>query len=379
MMFRTPVCGGHAAAQSNGRSAASRLARVRFLASLVATLSAWPAAGWAQEGGVRVNADENPVKVYVDVRDANGQPIAGLDTSAFQISESGAAQAVASVTTPDDGAVSVVFLMDYSGSMEVSGAVAVMQQAVTDALAKLDSNDRAAIIKFSGSVNTISTSGFTNDYQSLRNFLTTSPTTVRGTIIFDAINQALALFSAAQATLPSSSHSVILLTDGVDEGSNLTLLGIQDKLDDAGVSVFAVGLGENLNEGVLEELSSVSGGDYAVADDVTAVGELYDTVTEGLTSEYVLTYNSAVGLTDCTPQSLQLQVQTPTGPHIYHADFRRCIPEPPPGSTTNDNGGNSNSGGSPVLIADSNGGGGATGMFALLLPGLALLRRRRQY
>lgn len=375
MIIGTPVCGGRA----NVRSGASRWLRARCLTVALTTLSALPATGWAQDGSVRVNADENPVKVYVDVRDATGQPVAGLDASAFQISENGASQSVVTATTPDDGAVSVVFLMDYSGSMEESGAVAVMQQAVTDALAKLDSNDRAAIIKFSGSLNTLATAGFTNDYQSLRSFLTTTPTTVRGSIIFDAIDQALALFSAAQATLPSSSHSVILLTDGVDEGSHLTLLGITDKLDDAGVSVFAVGLGEQLNESVLEELSSVSGGAYAVADDVTAVGELYDEVTDGLTSEYVLTYNSAVGLTDCTPQTLQLQVQTPTGLNTYQTDFRRCIPAPPPGSTTNNNTGGSNSGGSPVLVADANGGGGANGVTVLLLPALALFRRRRQY
>lgn len=347
--------------------------RAKHLAAAACALALSPFAALAQEGGIRVIADENPVKVYVDVRDAAGQPVTGLAPAAFQISENDSAQSVVEVTTPDAGAVSVVFLMDYSGSMEESGAVTVMQQAVTDALAKLDAKDRTAIVKFSGSVDTISSIGFTNDYASLTNFLATTPTTVRGSIVFDAIDKALEMFSSAQATLPPSSHSIVLLTDGADEGSNLTLLGIQDKLDDAGVSVFAVGLGEKLDKDVLEELSHVSGGDYAVADDVAAVTELYDEVTDGLTSEYLLTYNSAVGLEDCTPQTLQLQVQTPTGPHTYHADFRRCIPEPPPGTTTNPN-----PGGSPALISDSNGGGGgATGLLALLLPGAGLLRRRR--
>lgn len=331
-----------------------------------------PLSTFAQEGGVRVIADENPVKVFVDVRDSAGQPVTGLTRADFQISESNSAQSVVTVTTPEAGAVSVVFLMDYSGSMEESGAVAVMQKAVTEALAKLDSNDRAAIVKFSGSVDTLAATSFTNDFASLRSFLATAPTTVRGSIIFDATNKALELFASAQGTLPPSSHSMILLTDGVDEGSNLTLLGIKDKLDDAGVSVFAVGLGEKLNEAVLEDLAHVSGGDYAVANDVTAVGELYNEVTDGLTSEYLLTYNSGVGLGDCTPQTLQLKVQTPTGPHTYHADFRRCIPDPPPGSTTNNNAAG------PALVADSSGGGGATGLMALLLPGVALLRRRRR-
>lgn len=377
MLLSDPVCSRRTAAQQDDRNSAATLMQTRCWATVLCGLILSPLTAWAQDGGARVNADENPVKVYVDVRDDAGRPVAGLDAAAFQISENNSAQALESVTTPDAGAVSVIFLMDYSGSMEESGAVAVMQQAVTDALAKLNSNDRAAIIKFSGSVDTLSILGFTNDFQSLRDFLTTTPMTVRGSIIFDAVNAALELFSAAQATLPSSSHSVILLTDGVDEGSNLTLAGIKDELDDAGVSVFTVGLGKQLDDGVLEELSRVSGGDYAVAEDVAAVGELYDEVTEGLTSEYVLIYNSAVGLTDCTPQTLQLQVDTPTGPHTYHTDFRRCIPDPPPGSTTNNNNGGSNSGGSPVLVADSNGGGTADMITLLLLPLVALFRRRQ--
>lgn len=372
MLFGCPGSDGDVATKKANHKDVFTCLRTRLLATALCASLLAPMTAFAQDGGVRVIADENPVKVFVDVRDAAGQPVTGLTRTDFQISESSSAQSVVAVTTPEAGAVSVVFLMDYSGSMEESGAVAVMQQAVADALSKLDANDRAAIVKFSGSVETLASMGFTNDFASLSNFLAAAPTTVRGSIIFDAMNKALDLFSSAQTTLPPSSHSMILLTDGVDEGSNLTLLGIQDKLDDAGVSVFALGLGEKLNEVVLEDLAHVSGGDYAVADDVAAVGELYNDVTDGLTSEYLLTYNSGVGLGDCTPQTLQLKVQTPTGPHTYHADFRRCIPEPPPGSTTN------NKGGSPALVADSSGGGGAITLTVLLLPAVALLRRRRR-
>lgn len=384
-----------------GRDTINRAKTKRSLRPLAAALCALclsPLAAWGQDGTIRVNADTNPVKIYVDVRDSAGQPVGGLNASAFQISENGSAQPVEAATTPEQGAASVVFIMDYSGSMESSGAVDVMRQAVSDALAKLDDKDRAAIIKFSGSVDTLSIAGFTNDYAQLGSFLSTSPVTVRGTIIFDAVNRALELFASAQSTLPSSSHSIILLSDGVDEGSKLTLAGIQDRLDDAGVSVFTLGLGTQINADALKKLSGVSGGAYARAADLAAVNDLYDQVTEGLTSEYVVTYNSALGLTDCASQSLQLVAQTPEGPRTYNADFRRCIPEPPPGTplTTegssggsssggsssggSSSGGSSSGGGSPTLVADtSSGGGGADSLLALLLtPALVLGRRWRR-
>jgi VWFA-related protein len=356
------------------KSIAAPAGRLALALCALVSASPWNPAAATPSADVRVNANSNPVQVYVDVWNSDGEPVYGLDPSAFQLSEDGAAQSIHAAVGPQDHPLSVVFLMDYSGSMRESNALPAMEQAVRDTLAKLDSSDRAAIIKFSGDTKVQRIYDFTNDFAALSARVADDPGVIKGSRIFDTLSTALDLFAAAELRdppLPASSHAVILLSDGQD-GSDADINALLKRLDDSDVAVFSIALGNNVQQNVLDRIALVSNGETASAANPAAIDSLYQDVVDGLKNEYVLSYNSAIGDADCAPHVMEVTVQTPEGDKRYTGAFSRCIDLPPLVSPSEQ----------PQLIKDSSGvnGGGANDLFALMaisLFGLAAAVRRR--
>jgi hypothetical protein len=333
--------------------------------TLASALLLTPALSFAASD-IRVDANTNPVQVYVDAWTADNLPVVGLDASAFVLAEDGSTQAVTNLASPENHAVSVVFLMDYSYSMRKSGALPAMQAAVKEALAKLGPDDRAAIIKFSGSQDNV-VIDFTDDFAALAAEADKDPGVEWGSRVYDNLEAALNLFANAQ--LPQSSHSIVLVSDGLDKFSTTPLSELLADLDSEGVSVFTIGIGDEVQGDVLEVISSASSGRHVHATDGQAVEQLYRDVVSGLKNEYVLSYNSAISVSDCTPHIATVTVQLPDGStQNYSTEFSRCVSQQDLAIASN-----------PGDVAvDETGGAGAYGLLPLaLLSLLSAFRRAR--
>src|SRR5256714_2245485 len=125
----------------------------RLLSGLVAVLVALAAVSSAgADGGTarvsQVDATAFPtVDVYVSVQDRNQHPIAGLHQQDFRVLENG--QKVPFALTSSGFDVSVVLVIDQSGSMAYAGKMEAAQQAALTFLHGMRPHDRVALIAFS--------------------------------------------------------------------------------------------------------------------------------------------------------------------------------------------------------------------------------------
>lgn len=317
--------------------------------------------GYAQTS-LRVQGDSDPVKISVSVTAASGSPLSDLVPSAFQITEDGASQPIVVTQASGTRPVAIVIAMDYSGSMRDSNVVAPMEQAVTRLLATLGGEDQAAILKFKGGV--FVAQGLTSDKQALATAITQDFTGGKGTRLYDAINVSLDMFNNSE--LSGFSPAIVVLSDGDDSGSQLTLDQLANNVDAANVPLFAIGFGDAAGLGVLKQLALASGGVSTETTDLAQLDGIYDAVGARLKTEYVLEYHSA--LSDCGAHSLEVVVDTGEGVKRYSGALQRCFPtiNPVAAGVTAD-----------PSQAENNGGGGVMAWLEWWFLVLVYCKRRR--
>jgi hypothetical protein len=175
------------------------------------------------EVAVRVESRpaSEPVEAYVNVT-GNAGPVAGLDSSDFRIFVDDveiAIQPTDFTLPPSQGGdrhVSVVFVMDYSGTVQTTG-LAALESAVKGFIDQMVVGDEAAIIKFNatrgievvhefvpidGGANNVSLkAAVDSDY----------PGT--GSPILDAVHLAVSQFVTPPHPLPAGPKAIILVSD----------------------------------------------------------------------------------------------------------------------------------------------------------------------
>ena len=109
--------------------------------------------------------------------------------------------------------------------------------------------------------------------------------TQHGTALYDAVARAAQLFSGP------AQHNVVLLTDGADVGSRLTLHAAIAAARRSHVSVFSIGLGKRADGGILRNLAGGTGGTYVPAAEAN-LSQIYERLAEQLSQQYVVTYRS---------------------------------------------------------------------------------------
>jgi VWFA-related protein len=265
------------------------------------------------------------VSAVVSVRDAFGTPIGGLNAAAFSATEDGAAVAVLDVQAAVDAGVgmAVVMVMDTSGSM-AGDPLAKTQEAAVAFVDSLLPNDKAAVIAFAGSVGP--PSELTGDKQALASVL-------RGlqangdTALYDAV--VAGVRAAGAAPLPRK--VVVLLTDGQDYGglSSATYEGSLAEAEAAGVPIFTVGVGENVNVPYLQQVAQRSGGQYIAAPAPADIPAVYDGIGRLLRAQYIVRLRLSAPA-DGGDSELRVAVSDRGATVEGTARFRRPGVAPPP-------------------------------------------------
>lgn len=283
-------------------TASARLAPVTA-ASFVALNVAAPGLGVAQqpvtlqaEGAawgaeVRVNQLETSrfpeVAIYATVTTPNGAPISGLDAQHFRLRE-GEVDLQLLAVEPQRDPLSAVLLIDISGSMKDSLDEA--QEAAAGFLKLLSPGDQVQVMTFHEVIDTVYPLG--SDFDAAERAI--HDTSVAGdTALYDGTHAAL---SALQAV--PGRRAVIVLSDGVDDdgsGKQLSKHDLGDPITKALVSnipVYTIGLGENIDEGVLRTLGMTSGAAYLSAPTADDLDALYARLGQQLAGQYALRFIS---------------------------------------------------------------------------------------
>ncbi|HEX6861634.1 MAG TPA: VWA domain-containing protein, partial [Thermoanaerobaculia bacterium] len=263
-------------------SGEAQLAYVRAVAYL--------ADGSSTEDLVFVNAPEyleridvDFVELYTSVLDRRGRPVQDLEAKDFTVSEDGVRQEIARFERVTDLPIHAAVVLDVSASMEPS-----LGQATDAALGFLKSSvrpkDRAALITFNDRPHLAVK--LTKDVDALAGGLA-GLKAERGTALYDTIIFSLFYFNGVKGQ-----RAIVLLSDGKDEGSRF---GYEDALDSArraGVAIYPIGLGEELEKRKLEKLAEETGGRAFFLEDVSELAGIYAAIQEELRSKYLIAYQS---------------------------------------------------------------------------------------
>src|SRR5262249_45893076 len=185
--------------------------------------------------------------------------------------------------------VNVIMALDNSGSMKKSAEG--VKSAAKSFVNALPDKDSLGVVHFAGratlvqdlSKNRKNATDAINDY-----------TADGGTALYDAL-----MVSLERLKRTDGRRVVVVLTDGVDEnipgtapGSVHTLDDVRAALKDTGATVFTIGLGTKVDHKVLDELSSISGGESYYPENVITLEANYHRVLENIRRRYIISYTS---------------------------------------------------------------------------------------
>jgi VWFA-related protein len=267
----------------------------------------------AQAGAqVRITQVDNSkfpqVTLYVSVTDANGEPLA-VDSAKLRISENGVAMKPSQVSGSGEiGSLTTMLVMDVSGSMNNAGKLTAAKAAAQAYIDQMRPGDQAGLLTFNTKVTYVQ--AITTDQAALGQAIK-GLKAENDTAMFDALveaNQILQDYPGRKA--------IIVLTDGLDNQSKNTAKQVTQTIDQSGLSISAIGLGNpdnagpyfGLDESVLKSLAKKAGGVYSYADNQADLSRLYTLYGRALQSEYRITYTTPSTLRDGLSRTLTVSL-----------------------------------------------------------------------
>jgi Ca-activated chloride channel family protein len=273
-----------------------------------------PAAAAAAQDDVIFTSDTNLVPMHVSVLDNKGKLVTNLPQSAFKIYEDGVEQTI-KLFRREDVPVSMGLLIDNSGSMRdkrsrvAAASLALVKQSnPQDEVFIVDFNDEAYLDQ-----------DFTSDTKKLEQALDKLDSR-GGTAMRDAISMSI---DHLKEKGKKEKKVLVVVTDGNDNTSNITLEQIVRKAQQSEVLIYAIGL---LSEEeprdarqarkALKLLTDNSGGLEYYPKDVQEIDKITPQIAHELRSQYVLAYVSTNPALDGSFRKVRITVTGPNHPTV---------------------------------------------------------------
>jgi VWFA-related protein len=223
------------------------------------------------------------VELYTTALDRKGRPVSDLQEKDFTVREDGVRQEIVRFERVTDLPVHVAVALDTSASMEKA-----LPQARDAALGFLQRTirpkDRAAVVTF-------------NDHPNLGAKLTSDLTQLAGglagikaersTALYDAMVFSLYYFSGLRGR-----RALLLLSDGRDEGSRFTFDEALEYARRSGVTIYVIGLGEDVEKRKLGRFAEEPGGRAFFPGRADDLPGIYAAIEDELRSQYLVAYQS---------------------------------------------------------------------------------------
>lgn len=299
--------------------------RHRWLAVLVLFLlsaAAVHAGDDMQAEIAQVNTSKYPeITLYVNVTDDAGRIVEGLAQGDFTVTEDGVPVEITAFSAGIRTSISTVLTIDRSSSMGTEGKLEGAKTAAATFVDMMRAQDVAALVAFDSTV--VQLQGFTADHSALQAQIQ-ALSLGDCTAWYDGIYDSVDLIAPLEGR-----RSVILLSDGIDCREDLIRRvlggGSSHKLDEAigraqtaGIPVYAIGLGAQATDEVsaegfdavkLQRVASETGGKYYHAPTPAELKELYQSLSETIQKEYILTYLSPRPTYDGTRRDIAIAIQ----------------------------------------------------------------------
>jgi VWFA-related protein len=242
------------------------------------------------------------VNVFATVHDKQGQIIRDLEKNDFEIREDGKPQAIRYFSRESDLPLTVALLVDSSLSQG-----RVLQDELAASYRFLDAvlrekKDQAAVVQFDQAV--VIRQNLTSSHKDLQDVLglvdlpnMKMPGAGGGTLLYDAVRQA----SIQLMRTVRGRKAFIVLTDGNDFGSNVTLTDAVESAQRADTLVYCIlfsdesyygGFGGGQGKGVLEKLARETGGGFFAVSKNQTIETIFKAIEDELRSEYSIGFVS---------------------------------------------------------------------------------------
>jgi len=219
----------------------------------------------------------------VTATESNGDIVTGLDESNFSVEEEGAFETIINVNEVQEsgGSVSSSLVLDRSGSMG-GGELADAKEAAKTFVDQLRVGDQASVISFSDGVRV--DQPFTSDAEALKSAID-DLFSGGGTALYDGMIRGI-----EEIELEANSPAVLALTDGQENESSNSKQDVIDLANQAGVPVYTIGLGGNVNTDDLQDIADQTGGRFFQAPNSSDLETIYQEISQQLSSRYEVTH-----------------------------------------------------------------------------------------
>lgn len=251
----------------------------------------------------QVDASKFPaIGVVLGVFSRTGQPVPGLTRDDFTMDEDGASVAIVSVDV-EKTPLSLALVLDVSGSMKP--AIDQLKAAVCDFITSLEPHDRAMVMTFSDKVR------IREELTAARGTLLDAVGTLEAegaTALYDAMHQAVRHLSRVEGR-----RMAVVFSDGRDRNSTGTKpqsiyspRAVAQLARQAQVPLWNIGMGQDIDQNLLEKLSALTGGRSYMAADASELRKAFGDVMTDVRLQYRLTYKSPKPEADGTVRKLQV-------------------------------------------------------------------------
>jgi VWFA-related protein len=262
-----------------------------------------------EPGGFRLRVETDLVVIHATVIGKESKPVAGLLQEHFQVFENGVRQQI-KVFQREDLPVSVGIIVDNSGSMRDKrrGVNAAALKFVRSS----NPNDEVFIVNFNDEA--FLDADFTDSVRLLEEGLEKIDAR-GGTALYDAVDLSLEHLEKGR----ENKKVLLVITDGEDNASRLTLESIVKTVQQSGVMIYTVGLvgGENARsqrraKRALEEISKASGGITFFPNNLDEVQNIATQIANDIRNQYVLAYNPSNSALDGGFRKIEVKVSAPS-------------------------------------------------------------------
>ncbi len=238
------------------------------------------------------------VLVTATVTDRFGRYVTDLEQDDFLIYEDGEAQEIAHFATENTAPKSVVILLDVSGSMRIMNKIGMAKESVDLFLNYLKPDDTSALVFFAdGGLEQGAT--WTQDREAVRKELWAVKAYGK-----TALHDAVASVPAFAAKGERSRKAVLLITDGIDNASEIDIDAAVNIAQRTDLPIYSVGVVPSgippaklaqqiLNRDVLKRLADGTGGRFFEVRDGIEMRQACGQVISELGSQYVLGFRSS--------------------------------------------------------------------------------------
>lgn len=181
----------------------------------------------------------------------------------------------------------IYFVLSVDSSKSISeNYLNVVKKSVAEILLKTDSNDKIAVFRFNDKVVLM------NDFSSDKNTILSNVEKIERegtkTVLYDSIFDSISLLKSTTEGF----KSVIIFTDGKDEGSSVTADDVISYAKSSNIPLHFMCMNSSANISKMQRISRLTGGRMILGENISEVPAMYRNLMGEINSEYVITYKS---------------------------------------------------------------------------------------